>query len=694
MMETEQVKIYLDAGLCVLPCKMPEKKPKVESWTQFQKIRPTPGQHQINGAMGIVTGEVSENLFVLDLDLKYDLTGTLLERLENEIGAELWDRIFQAAYIQKTINNGLHIFLRCEQIESSMKLAQRPATKEELEKSPHDKVRVLLETRGEGGFIVCAPTLGYEVVSGSLLGIGFISMDDKERLFEACRSFNEVFTEIKPPSSKKFTNDFKGLTPWEDYNQKVNGADYILSQGWTYLKTVGENQHYCRAGKKGTTSGTWNESLGLFHCFTTSSQLEGDKSYSPFALFTYMECNGDFTEAGRRLYAMGYGERYQPPRLNTASVIPDLLNLKDTIFYNVRGESFMMVDGGTAKEISNKKLHEFWYQIHPDAKTRPAFNTFYHRLLAESTGIDPWNNIFETPWSGHDQFAILSKYVTAERETFIKDLSKHMIRGINQVYNDPKHRLINRYVFCIQSEQKHIGKSTLIGKLSLSNISGFGGEKDLSENSKEIKRSMCQLFNMIWEEVDSLMKREVNNLKTLISLSSYSGRVLYSEQQSTKPRTSTLWATVNPRDFLGSTDKRWIVHPVTDIDFGYTDNVDFLDMWRQCYAIWKENHNAGELTKEELESHEVTASEHINYSPLEEELMTIFSPDEKRNEFNVMSINQIIKVLQPNLDTIQRGQQTQVGFAVSKIFGAYKYPKSRYRNNKGTFYHLIKKDVA
>jgi predicted P-loop ATPase len=196
---------------------------------------------------------------------------------------------------------------------------------------------------------------------------------------------------------------------------------------------------------------------------------------------------------------------------------------------------------------------------------------------------------------------------------------------------------------------------------------------------------------MIWEEVDSLTKREVNNLKTLISLSSYSGRVLYSEQQSTKPRTSTLWATVNPRDFLGSTDKRWIVHPVTDINFGYTDDVDFLDMWRQCYAMWKENHNAGELTKEELESHEVTAAEHINYSPLEEELMTIFSPDEKRNEFNVMSVNQIIKVLQPNLDTIQRGQQTQVGFAVSKIFGGYKYPKSRYRNNKGTFYYLIKK---
>jgi len=373
------------------------------------------------------------------------------------------------------------------------------------------------------------------------------------------------------------------------------------------------------------------------------------------------------------------------------TINPEILKTKDSIFYNSRGESFMVVDGKNAKEISNKQLHEIWYQLHPVEKLRPQFNTFYHRLLAETPSVDPWNNIFETAWSGEDQFANLSKYVNAERDTFIKDLSKHMIRGINQVYNDPTHRLVNRYVFCLQSEQKHIGKSTLVGRLTLSNVSGFAGEKDLSETSKEIKRSMCQLFNMIWEEVDSLTRKEVNGLKTLISLSSYSGRVLYSEQQSTKPRTATLWATVNPRDFLGSTDKRWIVHPINSIDFDYTDKVDFLDMWRQAFALWKANPNSGELTRDELESHEQTASEHINYSPLEQELMTIFSPDLKRSEMNVLSITDVIKVLQPSLDSIGRGHQTQVGFAIAKVFGDYKYPKCRYRQNKGAFYYLTKK---
>jgi KaiC/GvpD/RAD55 family RecA-like ATPase len=310
-MEAAQVKTYLDAGLCVLPCKMPEKMPSV-SWTNFQKVLPTPDQHQINGSMGIVTGNVSGNLFVIDFDLKYDLTGNLFERFKEEIGEFLWYKIEQIAYIQKTVNNGIHIFLRCEEIEASMKLAQRPATQEELGNSPHEKVKVLIETRGEGGFIVCAPTPGYEGINKTLLTIGCITREEKEIILDVCRSFNEVFTEVKPPSSKKFTNDFKGLTPWEDYNQKESGGDFMTKHGWTYLKTVGENQHYCRAGKKGTTSGTWNESLGLFHCFTTSSQLEGDKSYTPFALFTYMECNKDFSEAARKLYSLGYGERFKP----------------------------------------------------------------------------------------------------------------------------------------------------------------------------------------------------------------------------------------------------------------------------------------------------------------------------------------------------------------------------------------------
>lgn len=299
----------LHANICAIPCTMPSKRPSLNSWTEFQHTMPAVGQHQFNGALGVITGKISGNMFVIDLDVKYDLTGTLVERLQKEIGDELYERIFQAAYIQKTVNNGLHIFLRCEQIEGNQKLARRYATEEERRDNPDEKVKVLLETRGEGGFIVVAPTPGYTAMSGSLQEVGFISVEDKERLFECCRSFNEVFQEVNLPTSKRFTSTLTGVPPWEDYNQRADVPSYLQSQGWTFFKKVGKNLHFTRPGKRGSTSGTYHEDLNLFRCFTTSSPLESDKSYSPAALFTFLECGGNFEEAARRLRSMGYGSK-------------------------------------------------------------------------------------------------------------------------------------------------------------------------------------------------------------------------------------------------------------------------------------------------------------------------------------------------------------------------------------------------
>jgi len=76
----------LKAGVCAVPCKMPDKRPAVSEWTKYQKALPAIGEHTFNGSLGIITGKVSNNLFVLDLDLKYDLTGNLLDRLEEGLG--------------------------------------------------------------------------------------------------------------------------------------------------------------------------------------------------------------------------------------------------------------------------------------------------------------------------------------------------------------------------------------------------------------------------------------------------------------------------------------------------------------------------------------------------------------------------------------------------------------------------------
>ena len=67
---------------------------------------------------------------------------------------------------ETSMNGGHHLVYRCKTIEGSRKLARRPATEQELLHNPKDKSRVLLETRGTGGYFVSYPSHG---VSASLL---------------------------------------------------------------------------------------------------------------------------------------------------------------------------------------------------------------------------------------------------------------------------------------------------------------------------------------------------------------------------------------------------------------------------------------------------------------------------------------------------------------------------------------------
>ena len=289
----------IEAGLCPLPCKMPEKRPAVPSWTKYQKERPQPGEHNYYDGIGLVTGLIS-NLIVIDLDIKYDISGTLWQRFKEAV--HLWESIERKAYIQKTINNGYHVFIRCEEIGGNKKIASRLATLEELAKNPGEKAKCIIETRENGGFIVIAPTPGYQPVSGSLTNLELLTRDEYNDLITACYSFNEVHEKVIEKTAD-------GLKPWDDYNARVSGPDILDRNGWTFLRQVGRNKHYCRPGKTGATSGTWADDINLFYCFTSSTPLQPGKAYTPSALFTWLECAGDFSAAAKRMYADGFGDR-------------------------------------------------------------------------------------------------------------------------------------------------------------------------------------------------------------------------------------------------------------------------------------------------------------------------------------------------------------------------------------------------
>lgn len=234
------------------------KLPVVKGWQQSEV------KHSLENceAVGLVCGLLSGGLEVVDCDVKYDLTGKLFEnykRLIHEIDPNLLKKLV----VQSTKGGGYHIIYRCSKIEGNLKLANRPTTDEEkaktyeetyraeLKKSTddikakeiaekarkNDKVRVLLETRGEGGYIMCFPSAGYQIIHGDYYSITEISPEEREVLHGVARLFNQVVDEIAPPKSVVKKKD--GLSPFDDYNERGDVVNLLQEHGWKVVGNKG-----------------------------------------------------------------------------------------------------------------------------------------------------------------------------------------------------------------------------------------------------------------------------------------------------------------------------------------------------------------------------------------------------------------------------------------------------------------------
>ena len=245
-------------GLQFMPVKK-NKQPIVKGWQTYA------GKHDLSNceAVGLVCGKLSGNLEVIDLDLKYDLTGSLYERYKRLVHS-VDENLLKKIVVQKTGGGGYHFLYRCSVISGNIKLANRETTKSEKnitykktyelelsksksdeeakaiaeKSSQNDKVRVLFETRGEGGQIVCSPSPGYEIVFGDYYSITEITPDERDVLHGVARQFNEVVEEYAVPKPK--TTRTKGLSSFDDYNERGDVVALLEGHGWKLVTQKGQ----------------------------------------------------------------------------------------------------------------------------------------------------------------------------------------------------------------------------------------------------------------------------------------------------------------------------------------------------------------------------------------------------------------------------------------------------------------------
>jgi hypothetical protein len=219
----EFAQAYLGAGFSVIPCLQGHKwpaghlLPEVDgnhTWSMFQERQPSLEELHawfVTGdadAIAIIGGRVSGHLEILDFDAP-----KILKPWEALVNAHAPDLLSYLPLVQ-TPSGGWHVYYRALEIEGNQKLAVDPAREKPT----------LIETRGEGGYVLAPPSTGYVLQRDALIRVPMLTAAEREVLLRAARSFDrrpaepELETPARRPRLAKRSR--LGVLPGEDFNRR------------------------------------------------------------------------------------------------------------------------------------------------------------------------------------------------------------------------------------------------------------------------------------------------------------------------------------------------------------------------------------------------------------------------------------------------------------------------------------------
>lgn len=292
----EKAKAYLMAGLSVLPANKAQKRPCLPQWNEFQTRLPTEEEvrrwfAEPREAQCLVCGKVSGNLEVID----FDNHGELYSKWKDAIPVDLLARLV----IEQTQSGGYHVAYRCQdEVCGNIRLAQGERD---------GKKTTLVETRGEGGLILCAPGDGYTLVQGDYAHLPVLTKEERETLLNAAWKMNEK-PEQGMPKPAGCPDEHPENRPGDDYNARGDVRAVLQKHGWTSLGIQPDgNEYWRRPGKTEGNSATLKD--GVFYVFSSNADpFESNRPYNAFTAYTLLEHNGDFGEAATELLKQGYGK--------------------------------------------------------------------------------------------------------------------------------------------------------------------------------------------------------------------------------------------------------------------------------------------------------------------------------------------------------------------------------------------------
>ena len=305
-------------GISVLPPKQDgSKAPDSSKWTRHQSQRATEAEIDAwysagRTGVGWVCGKVSGGLEVIDFDDR-SIFAEFKKACADSGAGDVLDKVMDG-YCEYT-PNGTHLAYRCSAIEGSKKMAYR---RDGVDDKGCKKYKTLIETKGEGGYIIVAPTHGsvnkkgeYVLQSGSVEKIATITPGERQLLFRVADVFDEGDKpeEWKPKQTKAVSEG----RPGDDFGEKTTWEEILQPHGWTRMFGRLGKVSWRRPGKDRDISATTNHNESdLLYVFSSSTSFEPNRGYSKFSAYTLLNHGGDFSAAARDLRLQGFGQEAAP----------------------------------------------------------------------------------------------------------------------------------------------------------------------------------------------------------------------------------------------------------------------------------------------------------------------------------------------------------------------------------------------
>ncbi len=338
------------AGFAVVPARVDgQKRPGLSSWTEIANGTGAPPHidwivSQISSGtidgIGIIMGLPSGSAEMLEAEGRaMSRYNDLVEHARLSGVGHLLDKLMQGC-VERTPSGGMHMYIRVSDgpARGNTVFARRP-------RGPGEKNDpVLAESRGQGGYSICAPSGGrthelgrpYEFVAGGPETVPSFTAEERDQLHDLFRFLDEMPQQVEPPAAVERTDagdscesrSDSDLRPGDDFNRRASWEDILVGGGWTKVYTAGqgtdhERTHWRRPGKTAGTSATTGGEGDWLYVFSTSTGLPAERAMSKFTVYTLLNHGGDYAAAAAELARQGYGAQNLGCHAGAAACVPE-----------------------------------------------------------------------------------------------------------------------------------------------------------------------------------------------------------------------------------------------------------------------------------------------------------------------------------------------------------------------------------